>query len=133
MMAAAGGLLRVRSGLLQALDAQLEEQLVLVGERVVVERIGLVRRRRHPVVAVLGEQLVPLVEALLVEQPGLSNHELDGVGHGVMNSAQARNWLRMEMSLVPLAVISPDSPGVKFRCKCTQSFACAASPSWMER
>src|SRR5258706_2560578 len=98
-----------------------------------VERIGLVRRRRHPVVAVLGEELVPLVEALLVEQPGLSNHELDGVGHGVMNSAQARNWLRMEISLVPFAVISPFSSGEKFRCKLTHSWPAAASPSCMDR
>src|SRR5882672_472717 len=121
MMAAARGFLRIRRRLLQALDAQLEEQLVLVGERVVVERIGLVRRRRHPVVAVLGEELVPLVEALLVQQARLANDELDRIAHGAMNSAQARNWLRMEISLVPFAVISPLSLAEKFRCKSTQS------------
>src|ERR1041385_8482079 len=132
-MAAARRLLRVRGRLLQPLDAQLEEQLVLVGERVVVQRIGLARRSRHPVVPVLGEDLVPLVEALLVEQARLPDHELHGVGHGVMNSAHARNWLRMEISLVPLAVTSPFSPGEKFLCRSTHSLAWAASPSWIER
>src|SRR5215510_934308 len=102
MVAAARRLLRVGGRLLQAL----EKQLVLVGERVVVERVGLVRRRRHPIVAVLGEELIPLVEALLVEQARLAEHELDGIAHGAMNSAQARNWLRIEISLVPFAVLS---------------------------
>src|ERR1044071_2645779 len=122
VVAAARRLLRIGGGLLEALDAQLEEQPVLVGERVVVERIGLVGRRRHPVVAVLGEELVPLVEALLVQQARFPDHELDGIGHGAMNSAQARNWLRMEISLVPLAVTSfPVSETSKFLCRSTQS------------
>src|ERR1051326_1984835 len=133
MVAAVRRFLRIRGRLLQALDAQLEEQPVLVGERVVVERVGLVRRGGHPAVAVLREELVTLAEALLVQQARLADHELDRVVHGVMNSAQARNWLRMEISLVPLAVISPVSSAERFRCRSTHSFACAANPSWIER
>src|SRR5205085_8249627 len=97
--------------------------------------------RRHPVIGVLGEKLVPLVEALLVEEPRLEAHEARQLGVGrrahasAMNSRQARNWLRMEISLVPLAVTSGASisPGSKLRCRFTQSLPCAASPSWMAR
>jgi len=67
-------------------------------------------------------------------------HEAHQVGDGrprahsaVMNSRQARNWLRIEMSLVPLAVSSaaPASAGSKLRCRLTHSFPCAARPSWI--
>src|SRR5687767_10681963 len=148
MQAAALWLLRIGGRQLQALDAQLEEQLVLIGERVVGEGIALARRQGHPVVGVIGEKLVPLIEALLIEKPRLLIYEADDVrlegvrgrlfspvphGHGAMNSRQARNWLRIEISLVPLQVISPSSPGWKLRCRLTHSLPSAASPSCAER
>src|SRR6185503_2063857 len=129
--------LRERGRLLQPLDAQLEEQLVLVGERVMLERILLPGRERHPVIRVVGEKLVPLVEALLVQQARFAQHEADELSfiHGAMNSRQARNWLRIETSLVPLQVNSAasSSAGSKLRCRLTHSCPCAAKPSCAER
>src|SRR5260221_9227170 len=109
MQATAGRLLREGEGALQALDAQLQQEPVLVGERVMQVRIGLAGRRRHPVMAVVGKQRIPLVEALLVQQASLLHYESDEVlvGHAaVMSSRHARNWLRIDKSLVPLATIS---------------------------
>ena len=41
--------------------------------------------------------------------------------------------LRIETSLVPLALNSPASPSLKSRCRFTQSLPSAARPSWMAR
>ena len=41
--------------------------------------------------------------------------------------------LRIEISLVPLQVISPCSPGRKLRCRLTHSLPSAARPSCAER
>src|SRR5688572_15753202 len=112
MQAAARRLLRERLRALQALDAQLEEKSVLVSERVLEVRILLAMHRRHPVVTVVGKQLVPFVEAFFVQQARFPDHESDEilVGHpAVMSSRQARNWLRMARSLVPLATFSRSS------------------------
>ena len=125
VMAAALGLLRKGAVALQPLDADLEQQLVLVHQRRRQPRIGLAPFERHPVKAVLGEQVEPFLEALLVDQPRLANDEIDqllvgGRGHGsyrhidiVMNFDQARNWLRICHSVVPLvtAVVSGISDG----------------------
>src|SRR5436190_24325421 len=101
--------------------------------------------RRHPVIGVVGEELIPLLEALLIEQPRLVLHEAHDVGdggtrahsepEGDMNSRQARNWLRIEMSLVPFAVssVAAVSAGSKLRCRLTHSLPCAARPSWIAR
>jgi hypothetical protein len=55
MQAAARRLLRKGGRLLEPLDTQLEQQLVLVGERIMGEGIGLAGRERHPVISVFGE------------------------------------------------------------------------------
>ena len=67
----------MRARILQAVDAQLQQQPVFVGERVVRERIGLRgAEQRHPVVAVVGEQREPVVEAAGIEQRGLRGDEV---------------------------------------------------------
>ena len=92
---------------------------------VVEPRIGLAPFQRHPVDAVLGEQIEPFLEAVLVDQPRLANDEIDQFLVGrrvlmaarhidiVMNFDQARNWLRICHSVVPLvsAVTSGISDG----------------------
>ena len=90
----------------------LQQELVLVHQRGGEARIGLAPFDGHPVVAVLGEEVEPVVEALLVEQARLAQHEIDQLlvggrsGHRrhrpmVMNFVQARNWLRICHSDVP--------------------------------
>ena len=101
----------------QPLDTDLEQQLVLVEERGVVLAIRLTARERHPVAGVVGEELVPLLEALLVYEPRLVVDELLELGShrgcgthdaalagmsSVMNRAHARYWPRIDTSLNPL-------------------------------
>ena len=125
VMAAALRLLREGAVALQPLDPDGEQQLVLVHQRRGEPRIGLAPFQRHPVDAVLGEQVEPFVEPVLVDQPRLADDEVDQVlvgrrGHVhsghidiVMNFDQARNWLRICHSVVPLvsAVTSGLSAG----------------------
>ena len=127
VMAAAARLLREGARALQALDAQLAQQLVLVQVRGVLHAVGLVGRQRHPVDAVVGEQRVPLVVARSSSRrasrqtKSISCWACTSVGcimAGLTSSAscscaQARYWLRIEISLVPLAVTSawPTSAG----------------------
>jgi hypothetical protein len=80
-----------------------QQQLVLVHQRRREPRIGLAPFQRHPVVAVVGEQIEPFLEAVLVDQPRLVHDEADQVLVGrrvhrqstvidmVMNFDQARN------------------------------------------
>src|SRR5688500_3333823 len=101
------------------------------------EGVGLPGSERHPVIGILGEELVPLVETLLVEEPRLLDDEPRKLRfvHGAMNLRQARNWLRIEISLVPLHVrsASTSSSALKFRCRLTHSLPSAARPSCAER
>ncbi|CAM2160860.1 hypothetical protein PT2222_90078 [Paraburkholderia tropica] len=129
VLATALGLLRKRARLLEAFDAQLEQQPVLVHQRGVIEAVVLAVRKRYPVEAVVGEQRVPGVELLVVDEARLAIDEVGervaqggivGVGHcavpvscwcccwvcGAICRAQARNWLRIEISLVPFTVRS---------------------------
>src|SRR5262249_8102203 len=129
---------------------------ILVHQRRLQLRIGLLPFRRHPVVPVGGEQLQPLVVAQFVEQPGLAINEVgqivsnDGADcvHSaasayfaclagsctdmVMNFTQAWNWLRICRSLVPptTAVSSSTSPGCKSRWTLTHSKPSACRPCW---
>ncbi len=80
--------------------------------------VRLAARERHPVPRVVGEELVPLVVAFLVDEPRLVVHELLELGgrrryrgsharafagmSSVMNRAQARYWPRIDTSLRPL-------------------------------
>lgn len=127
-------MLRVGARVLQAVHAQLQQQPVFVGQRVVQMRIGLRGPlQRHPVMAVLGEQREPVVEAAGVEQRGLGGDEVCGVGHdagSAMYFAHARNWLRISSSLVPLVVIvsCPSSAESKLRCRLTHSLPSAFRP-----
>src|SRR5689334_16786764 len=78
VLATAGRMLRMRSRVFQPRDAQLQQQAVFVGERVV--RCALLLRRalqRHPVAAVVGEQREPFVVAALVEQARFVDDEFD--------------------------------------------------------
>src|SRR5262249_24925121 len=70
-----GRRLHVDAGMLQALDARLHQLAVVIEQRGLVERARLIGRRRHPIGAVLGEQLHPLAEAPLVEQPRFVDQE----------------------------------------------------------
>ena len=72
---ARGRRLHVDAGMLQALDARLHQLAVVIEQRSLVERACLVGHRRHPIGAVLGEQLHPFAEAPLVEQPRLLDQE----------------------------------------------------------
>ncbi|MDT4833406.1 hypothetical protein FQZ97_670130 [compost metagenome] len=117
VVAAALGLLRERARALQALDAQLAQQLVLVQVRGVVQAVFLLGHERNPVERVVGEERVPFLVAAGVEQARFVDDEVDEVlagdidgGHyivSVMRCTQLRYWLRMGSSLVPPVVISP--------------------------
>src|SRR4051794_12805135 len=136
VLAVAGRMLRMGARVLQALDAQRQQQPVFVGDRVVGEGIGLGRAlQRHPVVAVLGEQGQPVVEAAGVEQRGLGGDEVFRRRHAAaaMYFAQARNWLRISSSLVPLVVMVDccSSDGSKLRCRLTHSLPSARRPCCM--
>ena len=125
VVAAALGLLREGAIALEPLDADLQQHLVFVHQRRGEARIGLAPFERHPVEAVLGEQVEPFLEAVLIDQPGLADDEIDQLLVGrrihdrarhiamVMNFDQARNWLRICHSVVPLvtAVVSGISAG----------------------
>src|ERR1035438_798864 len=65
-------LLRERPWALQALDAELPQQLVFVEVRGVVQAVGLLGCERYPVERVVGEERVPFLEASLVEQARLA-------------------------------------------------------------
>jgi len=99
----------------QPLDPYLEQQLVLVEERRVPGILRLAARQRHPIAAVVGEQCIPLVKALFVDEPRLVVHEFGerlvivcDLHHAFASAAiaatHARNCPRMETSLVPLCV-----------------------------
>jgi hypothetical protein len=60
---------------LQALHARLHQLAVVIEQRSLVKWARLVGRRRHPIGAVVGEELHPLAEAPLVEQPRLVDQE----------------------------------------------------------
>src|SRR5690606_515108 len=108
-------------------------------------RVGLAVLQRHPVVAVFGEQLEPGLEALLVEHARLGIAEIDEllVGDGahagsfccmsaVMKWAQARYWLRICHSLVPLVTsfLRSASVGSYRRATFTQSRPRECRPCW---
>ena len=56
-------------------DADVHQLPVLVEDREPVDRVVLIRLRRHPVDAVLGVEVAPVLEAALVDQPGLVEQE----------------------------------------------------------
>ncbi len=112
-----------------------------------VDAVFLVGRERHPVEAIVGEERIPFLVALGVEQSRLLDDEVDEGLMGdrshrvvphiviVMYLAQARYWLRIGISLVPTVVTSfwPISAGSKLRCRLTHSLPLARSPDWMPR
>ena len=77
VVAAAGRLLREGARPAQALHPDLQQQLVLVHQRGVQTCIRLPGRQWHPIDAVLGKELQPLLVAALVDQPRLAQHEVD--------------------------------------------------------
>jgi septum formation topological specificity factor MinE len=103
VVASTSGLLRERAIALEPLDADLQQQLVLVHQRGGKSRIGLLPFQRHPIMTVISEQVEPFLEALLIDQTRLADNKLDQIvvarrGHGgarhidiVMNFDQARN------------------------------------------
>src|SRR5580765_1252224 len=114
--------------------------------RGVVQALGLARDPGHSVDRVVGEERVPLGVASVVEQARLADHEVDqlalaDVAHCpapiavVMWRAQARYWLRIEISLVPTVVTSarPISAASKLRCRLTHGLPLACRPAWMPR
>src|SRR5215831_17406916 len=125
VMAPALGLLRIRPLTLEPLDPDGEQQLVLVHQRGRQLWIGLAPLQRHPIDAVIGEQIEPFVQPMLVDQPRLVDDKIDKLLisrclHGsplhidnVMNFDHARNWLRICHSVVPFdtAVASCRSDG----------------------
>ena len=56
-------------------DADVHQIAVLVEDRQAVDRVVLVRLRRHPVDAVLGVEVAPVLEPALVDQPRLVEEE----------------------------------------------------------
>src|SRR4029077_16189354 len=117
---------------------------VLVHQRGGEARVGLAPFQRHPVVAVVGEQIEPFLEAVLVDQPRLVEDEADEILVGrhahrrvrhidnIMNLDQARNWLRICHSEVPLisAVSWSASAGSQRRWMLTHGLASTWRPSW---
>jgi hypothetical protein len=79
VMAAALRLLAEGAIALEPLDPDLQQQLVLVHQRGRQPRIGLPPFERHPVKAVLGEQIEPFLETMLVDQPGFADDEIDQI------------------------------------------------------
>src|SRR5258706_6219955 len=112
--------LRVRLGIAQPLDADLEQQLVFVEQRCVLGTLRLAAHQRHPITAVVRIQVVPFVEAFFIDEPRLVVHELDErrviadrphhAPPAVIAATQARNCPRMGTSLVPLCVPSMPRP-----------------------
>src|SRR4029077_5173762 len=106
MLTEARLVLREGVRVLEAVDAHAQQQLVLVEERGMVISVRLASGERHPVVGIVGEELVPLLEPLLVDEPRLVVHELrqrreirstaHGRVSGAMNCCQARYWPRIE-------------------------------------
>src|SRR5688572_2064894 len=83
VLAAARRVLRMRFRALQALDTQLEQQLVFVCKRVVLRVFCLrIALQRNPVAAFVGEQREPFVEAARVDQRGFVLDEIDQIAFG---------------------------------------------------
>src|SRR4030081_585553 len=71
-------MLRIGIRMTQPLDTNFEEQLVLVEQGCMGCAEWLITGQRHPVERVCGEQVIPLVEALLVDEAGFAINQLDG-------------------------------------------------------
>src|SRR5690606_12895524 len=118
MMAAALGLLGESATACQTLHTDTQQELVLVHQGRMQTGVLLIVHQRHPVVAILGEQVEPLLVALFIQQAGFRIHKIykgltADFAHGYsssflaccsgsMNFTQARNWARICISLVPL-------------------------------
>ena len=76
MCGARGRRLHMDARVLQALDPCPHQVAVVIEQRCLVERALLIGHRRHPIGAVLGEQLHPIAESALVEQARLVDEEL---------------------------------------------------------
>ena len=76
----------------------LQQQLVLVHQRGRQPRIGLAPFERHPVAAVVGEQIEPFLEPVLVDQPGLVHDEADQILVGRARSSQQTRHIDIVMN-----------------------------------
>src|ERR1700733_9838488 len=107
MVAATRWLLAIGANPLQALDADAQQQQVFIHQRGREPPISLPTFQGHPVAAVLGEQIQPFIELLLVQQPCFAVDETygvvttDHVASPAIYRAHARNWLRICCSVVP--------------------------------
>src|SRR5581483_9246025 len=133
MMAATLRLLREGAVSFEALDTNGKEQFIFVHQRRGEPRISLAPFERHPVDAVVVKQIEPFIEAVLIDQARLADHEVDQLlvawrGHATcppidsaMYLAQAENWLRICHSVVPFvsAVTSGFSSALYSRCTLT--------------
>ena len=63
---------RVGAWMLELTHADLEQPPVVVDDRRGGQRVGLIGLQRNPVRRVVGEELEPLMEPAVVEQPGLA-------------------------------------------------------------
>ena len=104
-MAAALGFLRKGPVALEPLDADGQQQLVLVHQRGGQPRIGLAPLQRHPIDAVVGEQIEPFLQPVLVDQPRLVDDEIDELligrrAHGTPPSHRQRHEFRPGAELV---------------------------------
>src|ERR1700733_6183030 len=71
--------LRLRMGIRapQTPDSHMQEQLILVHQRILAGGTLLAACQGHPVMAVLGVELVPLLQALLVDEARLGVNEIN--------------------------------------------------------
>src|ERR1700722_11113429 len=67
--------LRIGARIAQPLDPQLQQQFILEHQRILGEPALLSTHQRYPVARVLGEQFVPFVESLLIDEPRLQVNE----------------------------------------------------------
>src|SRR5882724_2332495 len=70
MLTEAGLLLREGVRMTQPFDANLEKQLILVEQGCMRLAERLISGQRHPIQRIFGEQVIPLVKSLLVDEAG---------------------------------------------------------------
>src|SRR5262249_24450022 len=96
------------------------------GDRLLGSGVGLLAPHRQPIAAVVGEEVVPFLEAALVDEARFAIDEVREIGRrrrharahcavlcgtsAAMNFVQARYWLRIRISSRPVPALSGSAP-----------------------